>query len=67
MSGFEERRSKIRTAVEKDLAKLRRILACLTNAIKCNDRPKIEKWQRLLLNYYGIVKDGKRYKERRPL
>ena len=51
----EERRSRLRDASKKELAKLRRILSSLTNAIVRDDREKIDKWQRLLLKYYNVV------------
>ena len=52
---FLVRRAKLRETEKKKLAKLRRILSCLTNAIVRDDREKISKWQRLLLKYYDIV------------
>jgi len=62
---FLVRRAKLRETEKKKLAKLRRILSCLTNAIVRDDREKISKWQRLLLKYYGIVSKNNKFIERR--
>jgi len=63
---YLEKVNKLRQKEERELAKTRRVIACLSNAIRRDDRPKIEKWQRLLLKHYGIYKDSDgTYKERR--